>query len=1067
MDLSPHLVRQNEKHQTLELCFDSVIHPTAEDAPAVLHFQYTALVRDNFRGIYECDFVDERNGLKYVGVVTHFEPTDARCAFPCFDEPARRAIFELELVVPQEFDAISNTFVRTVELLQNGMKRICFHRTPAMSCYLLSFVVGKMDHVQREVILYDGRRVLVRAWTPLGRTQEARFSLDVACKAVAFYSEKFRISYMLDKLDLCSVPMLDALAMENWGLCIFRERYFLVDRHTSLALKQRIARLLAHEISHQWVGNFVSINWWKYLWLKEGFARYLEYVFVTHHFPSWQYWCHFEREIRCGALEMDEDTYTHPVEVECYHSSQIHAIFDSISYGKGACVLRMISVYLGNRLMWKGLRHFLQKHCYNSATTEDLWQAFHEVTGVDIKLVMDCWVKSSCHPVLQLSFERGGDDTHYDVIHVEQRLMFRNMDAEALKHARIDEQDKKFSRYIVPLIIKQYSPGLVGTTPSTPSTPVIAGEDGNGHGRTDGEKTNMTVFLEQSDNLIHFLLDTTHARIQVPRLPHSWFKFNWGSAGFYRVNYPREMWLSLAGAIERNEMPPEDQLGLLMDACAFARQPNGDTGRIDMDVFMNLLLAFKNHKNHHIWHYITEQVEWLLLVLWQERTEQENAWSGALPLFISELFSVIASSFPSFNDFLPFVSVEEEGFMAKRTRPVPNIIAVEQEMDDDDDDNMDDDVQWEEGISTNRHNHNDMEDHQEGVWSLKSRIVSMMTSYGDRHTISMCWNTFKKLFYLNIDDENDLMESSEEEEDIERNEVNTDSMQVDIPHRGMGMGSKDVNDLVDDETLERVERDVLDRIPAEMLEVVLGVCVQKGSPAVHRIVRRLLHVAMEKHNKTLRHICLVAMWYSENSYCILTNLEMIYNSSFAISEDEIFALRNVLSRNTTARGVLWNDLLLVAFDDIHHVLSTSHQISNYEQFREERLSMYLSQSTPTDIARMQAVSDTIRTTQHSAFFNLLIVMISSLKSHCANRSFFNDVLRGSRLLEPLVNARALRALFDGLSSNVEWLDTVTPSIRAFLRSRYARHKRISQLKLQRNLTRNRRMQNSGSSINMN
>lgn len=193
-----------------------------------------------------------------------------------FDEPAIKTTFQVELVIPSHLSAVSNTSIESEEELAHGRKRVIFQRTPRMSTYLLAWIVGDFEVVEDSVEIttksdpntLSKHSVLIRAHVSKGYTKDTLFAMDIAKKALQFFSEQFNLPYSLPKIDLVSVKNLDALAMENWGCLVFREYYFLTNENTSLPLKQRIARLVAHEICHQWFGNLVSISHWKYLWLK-------------------------------------------------------------------------------------------------------------------------------------------------------------------------------------------------------------------------------------------------------------------------------------------------------------------------------------------------------------------------------------------------------------------------------------------------------------------------------------------------------------------------------------------------------------------------------------------------------------------------------------------------------------------------------------------------------------------------------------------------------------------------------------------------------------------------------
>ncbi len=364
---------------------------------AKLTLTFEGVISDSLRGFYRSRYVIGGE-TKYLAT-TQFEATDARRAFPCFDEPAQKAVFDVSLIIPSTHTAISNTMPTNIEEHEAGYKVVTFGSTPRMSTYLLAFIIGEFEFV--EGLSKDN--VQVRVFTTKGKVHQAKFALKVAIKSLEFYNEYFDIPYPLPVLDLIAIPDFESAAMENWGAITFRESALLVDEeHTSFSNKQWIAIVIAHEIAHQWFGNLVTMHWWTDLWLNEGFASYMENLCVHHIFPEWKIWDLYLADRYAVALELDALANSHPIEVEVHHPDEIGEIFDMVSYAKGSAVIRQLAEYLGYETFRDGLRHYLKKHSYSNTKTVDLWHSFEKVSGKSIAPMMATWTTKTGYPLLSV-----------------------------------------------------------------------------------------------------------------------------------------------------------------------------------------------------------------------------------------------------------------------------------------------------------------------------------------------------------------------------------------------------------------------------------------------------------------------------------------------------------------------------------------------------------------------------------------------------------------------------------------------------------------------------------------
>jgi puromycin-sensitive aminopeptidase len=367
-----------------------------------LYIIFKGILNDKMRGFYRSQYsVREK---VYHMATTQFEATDARRAFPCFDEPAQKAIFHVSLIVPKGKKAISNTLPVSVTEHEAGFEIIKFSPTPKMSTYLLAFIVGDFESIEKKT----KRGVQVRVFTTPGKKHQAKFALDCAVKTLDFYEEYFAIKYPLPNLDMIAIPDFASGAMENWGAITYRESALLVDEdQSSVGNKQWVALVIAHELAHQWFGNLVTMEWWTHLWLNEGFASYIEYLAVDKLFPNWDIWTQFSTHDLGVALRLDALNTTHPIEIPVHHPNEIGEIFDEVSYSKGASIIRMLSSYIDEENFRDGLRYYLKKHSYKNTETIHLWQAFEKVSKKPVARMMQNWTGKSGYPVIKATLEKG------------------------------------------------------------------------------------------------------------------------------------------------------------------------------------------------------------------------------------------------------------------------------------------------------------------------------------------------------------------------------------------------------------------------------------------------------------------------------------------------------------------------------------------------------------------------------------------------------------------------------------------------------------------------------------
>ena len=526
--------------ETATLDFGETIQP----GDARLEMVFTGELNDKLMGFYRSEYTSQDGETRYLAT-TQFEPTDARRAFPCWDEPAKKATFEVTLVFSDEYQAVSNTPVVEEAVPGPGLKSVRFAETPIMSTYLLVFIVGNLTSIEERA---DGGTT-VGVWTTPGKEDQASFALDTSVKLLSYFNEYFGIPYPLPKLDHIAIPDFAAGAMENWGAVTYRETALLVDPDNSSAgTRQRVAEVIAHEMAHMWFGDLVTMEWWDDLWLNESFASWMGNKAVDWLFPEWEMWTQFVNMDTNRALSLDGLKNSHPIEQAVKNPAEVSQLFDAISYSKGASVIRMLENFLGEESFRKGLNRYLSSHMYDNARTEDLWSALETESGRPVTAIMDSWVKQMGYPVLQVESDRTGGQTTLSV--TQERFVY--------------------DRFL---------------------------GDGEPDSDSDNEVWRVPVSASQgSEESAVTVMDGRQTQIDVPGSGDGWVKLNPLQTGFFRVNYSTEDWQRLVPAIESLELHATDRLGVQNDAYALSR-----AGLLPVTQFLSLAQAYKNEGDASVW----------------------------------------------------------------------------------------------------------------------------------------------------------------------------------------------------------------------------------------------------------------------------------------------------------------------------------------------------------------------------------------------------------------------------------------------------------------------------------
>ncbi len=359
--------------------------------PATIHIRFTGTLNDELRGFY---IGKDDQGHKYAA--TQLEDTDARRAFPSFDEPSFKATFDITVVADKDLTVISNgKIVSDTPGPGDSKHTVHFSTTPRMSSYLVAVLVGHFEFIQGEA---DG--IPIRVWTTPGKKGLAAFALEAAKFNLSYYDRYFGIKYPYGKLDLVGVEDFSAGAMENTGCIVFRDYLLLLDeKRAAMDIKKLVAMVIAHEMAHQWFGDLVTMKWWDDKWLNEGFATWMSGKSVEAWKPDWDFQLYTLRRT-LDAFHEDSLVNTHPIHQPADTPAQILELDDAITYDKTAAVLGMMETYLGPEAFRAGVNSYLKQHSYGNAAASDFWNAETRSSGKPVDKIMPTWIEQPGLPLV-------------------------------------------------------------------------------------------------------------------------------------------------------------------------------------------------------------------------------------------------------------------------------------------------------------------------------------------------------------------------------------------------------------------------------------------------------------------------------------------------------------------------------------------------------------------------------------------------------------------------------------------------------------------------------------------
>jgi puromycin-sensitive aminopeptidase len=511
-----------------------------------LTITFSGTLNDKLRGFYRSTYKDE-HGATHNMAATQFEATDARRAFPCWDEPDFKAVFATTLVFDPTLTAVSNTTIAS-EMRVGGKKVVRFADTIKMSTYLVAFIVGRIEPTKPVMV---GRTPL-RLWAVPGKGHLARFGQDIAAASLSFFESYYGIPYPGDKLDLLAIPDFASGAMENLGAITYRETALLVDQPSATHGElERVADVVAHENAHMWFGDLVTMSWWNGLWLNEAFATFMEMLAVDAWKPEWKRWDSFGVS-RAAAFSVDGLHSTRPIEYPVQAPKDADAMFDVLTYEKGASVLRMLEQHIGPTVFRDGVRDYLHAHAYGNADTNDLWVSLGKIAKQPVPELMNGWIFQPGFPLVTAKVSPSSELTIR-----QQRFSYLS-----------DEQSSpsKDQRWQIPLQMRV----------------------------TAGGKTNTSrMLLTEKDTTV--------------QLPHNWESvlINEGGHGFYRVRYAPDLLSRLLNAgIDR--LAATERFNVINDAWATTV-----AGLMSLTDYLDLTARFTAERDKNVWAVLLDSFSFL------------------------------------------------------------------------------------------------------------------------------------------------------------------------------------------------------------------------------------------------------------------------------------------------------------------------------------------------------------------------------------------------------------------------------------------------------------------------
>ncbi|KAK2867018.1 hypothetical protein QQF64_022678 [Cirrhinus molitorella] len=535
-----------------------------------LYTEFLGELSDDLGGFYRSEYYE--GGVKKVVATTQMQPTDARKAFPCFDEPAMKAVFHITLLHDPATIAISNGVeIDKVDITVDGtlVTKTTFAATESMSTYLLAFIVSDFGFIEQNI---DTLQVRIFARQDAINAGQGQYALNVTGPILKFFETYYNVPYPLPKSDQVALPDFSAGAMENWGLITYRETALLYDEEiSSNENKERVVTVIAHELAHQWFGNLVTLKWWNDLWLNEGFATYVEYLGADNAEPDWNIKDLFVLNDVHRVFAIDALASSHPLsskEEEILTPEQINELFDTITYSKGASVLRMLSSFLTEAVFAQGLQTYLDYFKFSNTVYTDLWE--HLQTAVDntgtslpktVREIMDRWVLQMGFPVVTINTATGDITQEHFLLDPETK----------------PDRPSEFNyEWYVPI----------------------------------------SWTKKEVEQPLYWLLQKTELSDKMKIIGDEWILANINVTGYYRVNYDTENWQRLLNVLQtsRQSIPIINRAQLIDDAFNLAK-----AGIVETTLALRTTLFLDSETEYMPWESALDNLNYYYLMF--DRTE--------------------------------------------------------------------------------------------------------------------------------------------------------------------------------------------------------------------------------------------------------------------------------------------------------------------------------------------------------------------------------------------------------------------------------------------------------------
>ncbi|XP_041956437.1 endoplasmic reticulum aminopeptidase 2 [Alosa sapidissima] len=531
-----------------------------------LYLEFDAPLGSGFYGLYRSTYKTKK-GETRVLASTHFEPTSARMAFPCFDEPIFKANYSIRIRRQNTYISLSNMPIEQTVELPNGILEDRFDTSVQMSSYLVAFIVCDFKSVTQRT----SSGVEVSIYAVPDKWHQTHYALEAAVRILEFYEKYFNIYYPLPKLDLIAIPDFQSGAMENWGLNTYRETALLFDPATSSASDQLwVTMVIGHELAHQWFGNLVTMEWWNDIWLNEGFARYMEFVSVDATYPELNvedYLLH-----TCfAAIGRDSLNSSRPISCPAENPTQIKEMFDTVSYDKGACILHMLRHFLSDEVFQSGIVRYLRKFRYKNTKNQDLWDSMANTCSED-----EFTSGEYCYTSTQAT----KNAYRYAGEHMDLRTIMNTWTLQrGIPLVKVHQQGSK-------LYLKQER--FIKT--SHPGDPQWASlqKDFLWH-------IPLTYKTSHSGHNMRHLLDTESGVLDIDESV-DWVKLNTDMNGYYIVHYEGDGWERLSTLLRHNftALSHKDRANLIHNSFQLVT-----AGQLSLDTALDLITYLKS-ENHNV-----------------------------------------------------------------------------------------------------------------------------------------------------------------------------------------------------------------------------------------------------------------------------------------------------------------------------------------------------------------------------------------------------------------------------------------------------------------------------------